>query len=654
MQESFSWNVYGAEFASMDLPVNWVAWNPLSMLLAVVSGPKTPSMPAPPVTDLVSPTLPKTHRITVYNLRALLPSSDLHSTSTILSFSPPEVMRMVDFVPNGEVLLSWCSPTVVSGGLLSACIIDANREHKVILFDKDDLSLEKASVFNLPGGSVTYFSATPRGEALVLLKGSSLSVFHPEWNVSLSRPELVLACSTEIADSSCSPFHWLNNKEKHTIEFLTSTSRGALLHLRIAGDTLNCAETVNSIPSSVGGSFYHLIWDDANNKEDEPGQLVRVGMFGLDTERLARDGHAPMEGNIVSTTSNSLHSLTCCGISFDSSGKYLAIGDWSSSLSVWDVGAGSTRTHIPSALLTVEHSMIRAVEWNRHPYKDGRMTIICGDTSGHLQECTLYNRNSTGILTLGSIRKISSTKRTITCVQWSSNAHPNLFLASHPSIQDQWLCFLATGDSDGQLRIYGRSAKDDSISQLVKFQAHLQMPHVTSHDIWTLSFSPCGRFIATGSEDYTVHLYKFDVFGNNKDGLQLLATLHGPDAAVTCIDWQITPLGTLLVVASDDRTIHVWKQDDTDGTLTLLRVLRTNWEHLMITYVCMESNGTRIACTTMSGYIYVFDLGKADYRERCKAHLGSIEGLAWNRHRPDCSQLAVCSSDCTSTLFRLK
>jgi WD40 repeat protein len=601
--------------------------------------------------------------------------------------------------------------------------VDVKREHSVVLFNPLNPKFEEAAIEKSPGGSVTYFAATPDGKGLVLLKGSAFTVYRPHYKfekkfqtsisdlknivVDMSDfskessllPSIEVCLSTKLFENDCSPFHWLETTSEG-IEFLTTSVRGQLLHFRLSLD-FSKVELLRTVSSPFSGSLYHLIWNDQHGTSPEFGELIRVGMFGLETERLPLQNRAPA-GSSVATTSNSLHNLTCCGISFDSTGDLLAIGDWSGVISIWstaeqtahptaepnlklqlqalqddqrgDIVSELRQTAItpkkdsvgeksspagsysptspiskPKWTVNVRHSMVRALEWNRHPYNDGRKTIMIGDTSGRLLECSFFE-DPLKQEVAPVITKISKTYRTITCMAWSPSSTPNIFLAENPSAQ-VYKCFLAVGDSDGKLRIFGRSAENDHLKLLVKIQAHELMPHVTSRDIWTLAFSPCGRYIATGSEDYTVHVYRFGI--ENESDLELIQVLEGADAAVTCIDWQMTPFGSTLISASDDRTIHCWTLDEQTGSLQLFRMIRTNWEHLMITYACLEANSSRITCTTMSGYVYVFDLAVESYRLRCKLHLGSIEGLAWNRAKPSLSQVAVCSSDCTSTLLRI-
>lgn len=661
-----TWDVYGPAYATMDLPINWMSWNPSTQLLAVASGPKNPAMPNPPESDKISPTLPKTHRISVYDLQPALTAFQSQSTD----IPSPILVRALDFVSNGEVFLAH-SRIFNGAHLLAAAIVDSKRDHSVLLFHKDHLTIETAARLKLPGGAVCDFTSSPDGSLLFLVKASTLFVIRPGWDPVSDSPTLELVSTTKLSDSECSPIHFLraqtnasrsspSNGEQPTyyLEFLTYDSRGTLLHFGLVDSGGQNVRAVRSVPhriaSASGSAPYALIWDDSQAPYTGSGQLFRIGGSSLEMDRLSASLDAstgvfsPLTFN-ARHTAHHLYKLTCCGTGFDASGDWLAIGDWSGTLAIWPAKGDHHAHHSPSAVVNLKHSMVRSLDWARHPSAN-RSSIMVGDISGNLLECALQFGEG-GSVVESKVTKISNTKKTITCMQWIPK--DNLLLAEQ-CLDAAYSAILATGDSDGKLRLYGRSLKDDSLKEIAKIQAHEKMPHVTSRDIWTVSWSPCGRYIATGSEDYTVHIYKVTRGAKTSIEFEHLQTLEGPDAAVTCVDWQETPLGTLLLVVSDDRTLHLWRQAPESCVLTLQTVLRTNWEHLMITYACLESNGTRVVCATMSGYIYLFDLTREGWRSRCKLHLGSIEGLSWNRASLGRAQLAACSSDCTASLFYLE
>lgn len=669
-EKLLSWNVYDSEETSMDLPINWMAYSPSTQSLAVVSGPKNPNLPPPPADDKISPPQQKSHRISLYDLSHVV-SRDSSDSSTILE---PKLIEQCSVIPNGEMFVAFSRFSNTGDDALAAVVVDALREHWVTVFPKESLSLANAARLRCPGEAIVQFTSSPDGSLLALVKGSSLLLYRANWNETTKKPEIIDLGSTKLSESAISPITWIGpqcesdetnpgNSASNTLYFMTYDSRGTLLQFELRNSE-NSAQVLlqRSISNQSALSKFSLpfsiIWDDFKSETTGSAQLIRICASGVEIDEFTTsfDGNARTyvpTTHLSMVTSDIVYSLTCCGTGFDDTGNFLAIGDWSGKLAVWRVSGNNQKPkYLPAASIPLKHSMIRSLEWSRHPHSDKNIsaTIMVGDTSGNLFECKVsWDENLESIK--ATHKRIANTKRTITCMQWSPKDSSKLLSAL--GLSDSYRCILATGDSDGKLRLYGRSLSDDKIVKLAQIQAHEQMPHVTSRDIWTVSFSPCGQYISTGSEDYSVHVYRMTVDDNNEIVLNLVQTLVGPDAAVTCVDWQNTPLGTLLLLVSDDRTLHVWKQGQGEQLLELFTVLRTNWENLMITYACLETNGTRIVCATMAGYVYMFDLSREGWRKRCKLHLGSIEGLAWNRNQLKFAQIAACSSDCTASVFQL-
>jgi hypothetical protein len=77
----------------------------------------------------------------------------------------------------------------------------------------------------------------------------------------------------------------------------------------------------------------------------------------------------------------------------------------------------------------------------------------------------------------------------------------------------------------------------------------------------------------------------------------------------------------------DDRTVHFWRLNDDQSRFEVVKKVETAWEHLMITYGCLESGGSRAVCGTMSGHFYVIDIDQTQQRPVqwvAKTHMGSI------------------------------
>lgn len=93
------------------------------------------------------------------------------------------------------------------------------------------------------------------------------------------------------------------------------------------------------------------------------------------------------------------------------------------------------------------------------------------------------------------------------------------------------------------------------------------------------------------------------------------------------------------------QVIHILSTKDLYGWHTLT--------YLTLHHVtpATESCGTlKLTCTTQNGYVVVWDVGKGARMACGQIHLGSVEGLAWNKTT---GTLATVGSDCVVHLFQL-
>lgn len=241
-----------------------------------------------------------------------------------------------------------------------------------------------------------------------------------------------------------------------------------------------------------------------------------------------------------------------------------------------------------------------------------------------------------------SLAEIGRMSETVTCVLWCHGRSPR---------------YVALSDTRGRVAVCREEEGDDPaesprLEKLIEIEAHAPANHVNSNEVWSLAWSPDGKYLATGGEDHTVHVYRFTPPSTQAPAqLECMHVLTGQTMAVTCLDWRSTALGVLLAVSSDDRTLRVWRIDDAQAEL--VRELNCQYEHLMLTYCALEPRGYRLGAVTMSGQLAVWDLRGNDSHPMlsCKLHVGSIEGLRWHRHH---HLLATISSDCTLTVLRLR
>jgi WD40 repeat protein/tRNA A-37 threonylcarbamoyl transferase component Bud32 len=152
-------------------------------------------------------------------------------------------------------------------------------------------------------------------------------------------------------------------------------------------------------------------------------------------------------------------------------------------------------------------------------------------------------------------------------------------------------------------------------------------------EVLSVSWSPDGTRLATGSEDLTAKVW--DAAGGRE-----MFTLKGHTSAVSSVSW--SPDGTRLATGSLDGTAKVW--DAAGG-----REMRTLRGHTGPVYAASWSpDGTRLATGSGDGTTKVWEA--ADGRERLtlKGHTGWVRSLSWS---PDGTRLATGSADRTAKVW---
>jgi WD40 repeat protein/tRNA A-37 threonylcarbamoyl transferase component Bud32 len=151
--------------------------------------------------------------------------------------------------------------------------------------------------------------------------------------------------------------------------------------------------------------------------------------------------------------------------------------------------------------------------------------------------------------------------------------------------------------------------------------------------VLSVSWSPNGTLLATGSEDLTATVW------DAVSGQEML-TLKGHTSAVSSVSW--SPDGTRLTTGSHDGTAKVW--DAASG-----QEMRTLTGHTGPVYATSWSpDGTRLATGSGDGMIKVWEAADGRQRLTLRGHTGWVRSLSWS---PNATRLATGSVDGTAKLW---
>ncbi len=152
--------------------------------------------------------------------------------------------------------------------------------------------------------------------------------------------------------------------------------------------------------------------------------------------------------------------------------------------------------------------------------------------------------------------------------------------------------------------------------------------------VYTVSWSPDGTNIASGSEDHTVHLWKVST------GADILFTYSHQDA-VHAVAW--SPDGTLIASASSDKTVQVWKAADESSVYTY-----TN-HSAGVRAAAWSPDGTLIASGSSDATVQVWKAVDGSGGIIYSGHTDIVNSVAWS---PDGTLIASGSNDKTVHVWK--
>jgi WD40 repeat protein len=179
---------------------------------------------------------------------------------------------------------------------------------------------------------------------------------------------------------------------------------------------------------------------------------------------------------------------------------------------------------------------------------------------------------------------------------------------------------LATASDDSTVKLWDINGK-----LLRTFKGHTGI-------IYGVSFSPNGRLVASASNDNTVKIW--DING------KLLQTLKGHSDAVNAVSF--SPNGRLIASASDDNTVKLW---DINGKL--LQTLKGHSD--AVNSVSFSPDGKTIATTSSDKTVKLWHIN-GKLLQTLKGHTGAVNGVSFS---PDGKTIATASSDKTVKLWHI-
>lgn len=268
------------------------------------------------------------------------------------------------------------------------------------------------------------------------------------------------------------------------------------------------------------------------------------------------------------------HSARVSSISFSPSGKYLASGSWDNTVKIWNLDATA----------------------------DAEQVMTLNGADGHASRVFDVSFSPNG-------KFIASASQDCTVKLWSSKdgklvktfVDPHLEPTAHPN-----------GDCSA-------------------LQSH-------SDRVYTVSFSPDGQLIASGSRDTTVKIWRLDG--------TLVATLHGHSARINSVVF--SPNGRAIASASDDKTIKLWSAN---GVL-IKTFAGPNSHQSYVSSVSFSPDGQRIASASWDNTVKIWNVddGSLD-KTLLQGYSDSVESVSFS---PDGRLIVSASWDGTVKLWSLK
>jgi WD40 repeat protein len=185
--------------------------------------------------------------------------------------------------------------------------------------------------------------------------------------------------------------------------------------------------------------------------------------------------------------------------------------------------------------------------------------------------------------------------------------------------------WLASGSDDNRVRIWG----PESGRELRRLEGHTNW-------VFSVSWSPDSRWLVSGSCDRTVRIWDAETGQQRR-------RLDGHTSTVWSVSW--SPDGRRMASGAADRTVRIW--DVETGRQRRRLEGHTN----AVDAVSWSSDGRWLASGSDDKTIRIWDTETGEEQRRLQGHANSVQSVSWS---PDCRSLASGSLDNTARIWDAK